>query len=192
MMKLPDDSNPRPPNLAKDRPQLAIQLGNICCEWSHLEAALAGLFSDLLQADALLAGEAFEFIREGQKKRALAALGTHRIKNKADFTAFNALLGEFAGLIKERNRYVHARWLIEDRLYPDVLLRVQRVGPKWSYEVEPVTENMLAEAAQEIAGLRKKFDALVTDDFIQRMAKEPVEAVSGGDGSPKNEAQDGF
>jgi hypothetical protein len=125
----------------------------------------------LLQADALLAGEAFEFIREGQKKRALAALATHRIKNRRDLEAFNALLNEFRSVIRDRNHYIHARWLIEDRLYPDVLLRVQRVGPKWSNEVESVNENTLTKAANKITELRKKFDALVTDDFILRMRK---------------------
>ena|ERR1700678_2971100 len=129
---------------------------------------LAGLFSRLLRLYELEAQEVFEHIREASQKRAvLSNLAKHNVKNVADRKALESLLEEYQRLAGVRAKYVHARWLVDD-LYPNELIWVRRVNPNWSREAELVDENVLANVADEIDQLRRRFHAVVDEAFIKR------------------------
>jgi hypothetical protein len=147
-----------------------MQLGDICGQWSHLEGKLAGLLAVLLLTRGLILDEIFEHIREtSQKRTVLITMAKRTVGNTADRKALLELLNEYQQLAGERSRYVHARWLVEDALYPDRLIWVRRVNPNWSKEVELVSEKRLANVARKIVELRKKLDALVDEAFIDRL-----------------------
>jgi alpha-ketoglutarate-dependent taurine dioxygenase len=155
-----------------DHPKIAGQLGEICVQWSSLEAALAQLFAILLLATPLIADEILENIYDSKHKRnILANLAKHRLKNP-DRAALTSLLNEYQNLATKRSKYVHGRWLTDKR-YPKHAIWVRRVNPNWSHEAELVNEDTLANVVDKITKLRKKFLALVTKDFVGLIGGPP-------------------
>ena len=169
-MKLPNHVEPQPANLATDRPEIAKQLGEICCQWANLEATLGQVFANLLLATPLIASEILENIYDSRQKRnAVANLAKYRVADSTDRTALLSLLSEYQTLAVTRSKYVHGRWLIDQKVYPNHAIWVRRVNPRWSYEAELVDETLLADVASKIFQLRKKFFTLMDKDFIARL-----------------------
>jgi hypothetical protein len=77
-------------------------------------------------------------------------------------------LDEYQTLANARNKYVHARWMIEEVLCPGKAILLRRVNPKWSEQVELVDDQMLANFVFQIVELGDKFMGLVNKDFIRR------------------------
>jgi|SRR5579862_3042399 len=168
-VKLPDASNPVPCSLLRSRPAIAAQLGELCCQWSAFEAYLAAMFAHLLLASPLVGDEILENIFDSSKKRAaIVNVANYRVKNTDDRAALIILLDEYQRLATQRSKYVHGRWMVEDKLFPDDAILIRKVNPKWSEQAELVSEKTLSDLCGQIVQLGEKFTALVSEDFIAR------------------------
>lgn len=136
-------------DLALDRPDCAKIIGAITVAWSNLESSLAVIYTTLcvglsgyMQREQAVVMDAFDAVKSFSDKQEMLLLVASKRLDQATYAELEGLLKKVWDAGQKRNKIVHRRWLVTDKL-PDELIQVKRIPslaePK-RYNVRMLTE----------------------------------------------------
>jgi len=140
------------PKIVLERPRLAALIGAIASEWGSIDDDLGEIFDMLTtgsptpqpwhSGSAVAAVVFSKFTSLGSKLDVIRSVASLRLSAE-DVGEFGELSEKLRRLAKERNKIVHAKWLISDE-YPDDLLAVS--AGHWLRYTEKYFEEVLNRA----------------------------------------------
>jgi hypothetical protein len=161
--------------LASDRPECAALIGEIAAAWSRLEITLAVYFAQIANisvdfghgvSDHILT-EAVDSVTSLPQRSDLLLIAARRRFDNATVENLGKLLKKIRDTGKQRNKIVHARWMIADD-HPNEVWYTKRFGSDLS-DLEVFDTHKLGGVLDLIRGRQEELHIFYEAELLPRL-----------------------